>query len=411
MLHLRNHRFVLGLVAMLALVTGALALAAPRDAAAQAPAPRPDSRGGTASATATPTPSATAGPRGGGGRAGTATTTRTPTPVPAATRTSTATPVGRGGLAPLICRDCDPCLWCESPDPTPTPTPTRTPTPTPTPTPTSRTLNVMTYNIGGGWWFKPNPQTPNGLPWVPDYYVGGISAIADEIRTKKIDIAILQEVRRHWDADTNWDDQVTLLKEMTGMYAVYTPSARWYRAPFCPGYGGYASGDSGLLILSKFPIRDIAPPPAASVGYTYDIIQCAYKYSWSYVLQEVEIDVAGMKVRVYNLHNPNWNQGDQYILPNYLLDRVRQRPANTAVLAGGDYNCKIWLYCTLPLLNDKFRHVCDLERGIDPGCGQYFDVNHLFVWDEAPRFQVTDAYMDLNKVPSDHTPLVAQVSL
>lgn len=287
------------------------------------------------------------------------------------------------------------------------------------------TLNVMTFNIHEG--------------------VGGIGRNFEVLKVYDLnnavrviqqndtDIALLQEVRRHWDDESHWEDQVVRLRQQTGMYAAYTPLSFRFRPWSCLNIGFwtnpsclYPERDSGLLVLSRFPIVSNTFIELKRLERGIGVL--GWPQTDTLGFQEVVVDVGGTLIRVLNLHNclgetdmcPSWD--DQWIVTNGVLEHVGT--PDLPVLLGGDFNIGMELESdsTRPIMNSTFEHVCFLYHpcinwsvsSFDDGWFHWSAIDHLFVWDNGrPKLEVLDGYVPYTGSPpfqaSDHFPLVARL--
>lgn len=99
----------------------------------------------------------------------------------------------------------------------------------------SMEICAVTYNIH------------RGLNTVNKYDLG---AIIDVLRAQDAQIVALQEVCRNWSQETNWDDQVEIIKTTLGMDAVFSASISVPLEENSKGKREY-----GNLLLSTFPIE------------------------------------------------------------------------------------------------------------------------------------------------------------
>jgi endonuclease/exonuclease/phosphatase family metal-dependent hydrolase len=260
------------------------------------------------------------------------------------------------------------------------------------------TFNVMTYNIQEGWDLN--------------HTVCNLVNTAAVIGQNDIDIALLQQVGRHWATGQECDslDQIAELQRLTGMFAAYAP--RLFRS----------GGDSGQLILSKFPIVRDSRVELKRVQRYIHIWPFGYDQEDTLSYQEVDIDVGGTVLRALNVHNcmgetdicPSW--GDQWITIGDIVGRVSaSRAAGRPVLLGGDFNAELAeTDSTRVVVDSTFEHVCHLYAScVNWPVSSAGGVNHLFIWDDGrPRPKVLDGYVPTFGPfqPSDHLPLVARLA-
>jgi endonuclease/exonuclease/phosphatase family metal-dependent hydrolase len=135
-----------------------------------------------------------------------------------------------------------------------------------------RPLRVLTWNIAAG--------------------AGGLSPMADVIRTAAPDIVALQEVDVHWSERSGFADQAAQLAEAVGMQVRFGPIYR------LPGGSSAPVREFGLAILSRYPF----------VEFRNHVIPRLSTHSTDTEPQpmpgflEATIPVDGVRLRVFNTH-------------------------------------------------------------------------------------------------------------
>jgi endonuclease/exonuclease/phosphatase family metal-dependent hydrolase len=133
-------------------------------------------------------------------------------------------------------------------------------------------LTVMTYNIHQG-------RDAGG--------VLDLDRIADVIRSQQPDLVALQEVGRHWSADSDFRDQPAELGRLLGMESVY--GANLDRDP--PKQGA-PRRQYGTAILTAWPIVDsqhILLPRVSTENEQRGLLV-------------LDVDLDGASLRLYNAH-------------------------------------------------------------------------------------------------------------
>jgi endonuclease/exonuclease/phosphatase family metal-dependent hydrolase len=241
----------------------------------------------------------------------------------------------------------------------------------------TRTLTVMTYNIHQG-------RDTDG--------VLDLDRIADVIRAQNADLVALQEVGRHWSADSAFRDQAADLGRLLSVEFVF--GANLDRDPPEPGA---PRRQYGTAILSSWPVlesRNILLPRTSAENEQRGLL-----------VLDVELD--GARFRLHNAHL-GVSAPDRELQVAAMLAEVDKATAPHAVV--GDFNAPP----TAPELAPLFERLRDAWTLAGDGDGFTFPAT-----DPAARIDyvlvpaqvgVSAAHVPA-ELASDHRPLVAELSL
>jgi endonuclease/exonuclease/phosphatase family metal-dependent hydrolase len=259
-----------------------------------------------------------------------------------------------------------------------------------------RILKVMTWNIQYGynapytysWGLCQNPPGEYRLP-----------AVSDLISSKRVHLALLQEVRRGWWEGPCCDDQPTLLANATNMFSVYgvtndrngdSVEESW--TCHCPGCHRFV----GSLTLSRFPI--IISRMSAGTSCCDDTQEPR--------TMESRIRIGDREVVVYNSHLRDGDTVDAANLRRtesvQALDLIRSQVALPLIL-GGDLNSNWNADPFLPLragMNDSIHR----DRSFP------FDADHWqvdFVMSNLADAALRYSCMESESQVSDHVPVIS----
>jgi endonuclease/exonuclease/phosphatase family metal-dependent hydrolase len=241
----------------------------------------------------------------------------------------------------------------------------------------SASLTVMTYNIHQG-------RDAAG--------VLNLDAIAAVIRAQHADLAALQEVGRHWSADSDFRDQAAELGGLLGMEHAF--GANLDRDPPKPGA---PRRQYGTAILSAWPLlysENILLPRASADNEQRGLL-----------VLDVEVD--GAPFRVHDVHL-GLSAGDRRLQVEAILSETDRATVPYALL--GDLNARP----TAPELAPLFERLRDAWSVAGEGDGFTFAasepkarIDYVLV---SPQLRV-----DAARVPalpgSDHLPVVADLAL
>lgn len=238
-------------------------------------------------------------------------------------------------------------------------------------------LTVMSYNIRQG----------RDLDGVFD-----LERTAAVIRAQNPDLVALQEVGRHWSADTEFRDQVADLERLLDMASVY--GANLDRGPLQPGA---ARRQYGTAILSAWPLLDSANillPRATSADEQRGLLV-------------LDVDLDGQAFRLYNAHL-GVSAEERRLQAEVILGEAGTASVPQALL--GDLNARPGA----PELAPLFKHFRDAWAVAGEGDGFTFPaadpkarIDYVLV---SPLLEVRRA--SVPELPgSDHLPLVAELEL
>ena len=238
-------------------------------------------------------------------------------------------------------------------------------------------LTVMTYNIHQG-------RDADG--------VLDLDRVAAAIRAQEADLVALQEVGRHWSADSAFRDQAADLGEQLAMEFVF--GANLDRDPPQPGA---PRRQYGTAILSSWPIlesRNILLPRASSATEQRGLL-----------LADVEVD--GARFRLHNAHLGVSAQ-DRELQVVAILAEVDKTTRPHAL--AGDFNAPP----TAPELAPLFERLRDAWTLAADGDGFTFPASEPTVRIDYVLVSA-DLTVSTARVPaelsSDHRPLVAELAL
>ncbi len=238
-------------------------------------------------------------------------------------------------------------------------------------------LIAMSYNIRQG----------RGVDGVLD-----LERIAAVIRAQNADLVALQEVARHWSADSDFRDQPAELERLLGMKSVF--GANLDRDPAEPGA---PRRQYGTAILSAWPLLDshnILLPRASSDSEQRGLLV-------------LDVDVQGAPFRLHNTHL-GVSAADRGLQVEPVLAETGRAALPHALL--GDFNARP----AAPELTPLFERLRDAWKAGGGGDGFTFPageptarIDYVFV---SPQLQVRDV-----RVPalagSDHLPVVAELAV
>jgi endonuclease/exonuclease/phosphatase family metal-dependent hydrolase len=219
-----------------------------------------------------------------------------------------------------------------------------------------------------------------------------LDATAAVIRAQQPDLVALQEVGRHWSADSDFRDQAADLGGLLGMEHVF--GANLDRDPPKPGA---PRRQYGTAILSAWPLlcsENILLPRASADNEQRGLL-----------VLDVELD--GAPFRVHNAHL-GLSADDRRLQVDAILSETDKAAGPYALL--GDLNARP----TAPELTPLFERLCDAWSVAGEGDGFTFAasdpkarIDYVLV---SPQVRV-----DAVRVPalpgSDHLPLVAELAL
>jgi endonuclease/exonuclease/phosphatase family metal-dependent hydrolase len=238
-------------------------------------------------------------------------------------------------------------------------------------------LTLMTYNIRQG----------RGIDGVLD-----LERIAAVIDAESPDLVTLQEVGRHWSADSDFRDQPAELEGLLGMESVF--GANLDRDPAEPGA---PRRQYGTAILSAWPIlasENILLPRTSTDNEQRGLLV-------------LDADVQGVSLRVHNAHLGVGVDDRRLQVQATLAEADKAAGAHTLM---GDFNARP----TAPELMPLFERFADAWNVAGEGEGLTFPAS-------APRARIDYVLIspqlgaDGVRVPalagSDHLPVVAHVTV
>jgi endonuclease/exonuclease/phosphatase family metal-dependent hydrolase len=238
-------------------------------------------------------------------------------------------------------------------------------------------LRVMTYNIHLG-------RDAHGML--------DLDRTAAAIRAQGAELVALQEVGRHWSAETGFRDQAADLGQLLGMQPVF--GANLDRAPYEPGA---PRRQYGTAVLSSWPIvasEHILLPRASSVTEQRGLLV---------------VDVArdGARFRLHNAHLSVSSQ-DRELQVAAILAETDEATVPHAL--AGDFNARPTAPELAPLF-DRFRDAWTLAgdgQGFTfPASGPNARLDYVLV--------SSDVAVTAVRVPvvagSDHLPVIADLDL
>lgn len=239
-------------------------------------------------------------------------------------------------------------------------------------------LRAMTYNIRSG--------------------NGNLAGTAEAIRALAPDVVALQEVDVHWAERSGFADEATELGARLHM------NVRFARIYSLPGAAGQPPREFGVALLSRFPITSFRddtltrlstqeehPVPTPMPG-----------------LLEAEVDVHGVKVRVFDTHLDY--RRDPRVREQQVQEMLRHIDASPVpTLVFGDMNAAPEAAELAPLLQ-RLRDAWTAGRGPGftyPAEAPTERIDYILV---TPQFRVRDASVPVTQA-SDHRPVVADLEL
>ena len=241
----------------------------------------------------------------------------------------------------------------------------------------SRALTVMSYNIHLG----------RDVDGVLD-----LDRIADVIRSQTPDLVALQEVGRHWSADSDFGDQPAQLARLLGMEWVY--GANLDRDPPAPGA---PRREYGIAILTAWPVADsehVLLPRVSAENEQRGLLA-------------LDVDVDGAPFRLYNAHL-GVSAEDRRVQVEALLAAADKATGPHALV--GDFNARPQAPELAPLF-DRFRDAWTVGGEGDgftfPASAPASRIDYVL---GSPQLAVSGA--DVPALPgSDHLPLVAELAI
>jgi endonuclease/exonuclease/phosphatase family metal-dependent hydrolase len=238
-------------------------------------------------------------------------------------------------------------------------------------------LTVMTYNIHQG------RDAANALD---------LDRIADAIREEKPDLVALQEVGRHWSADSDFRDQAADLGRLLAMEHVY--GANLDRDP--PKRGA-PRRQYGTAILTSWPIlasRNILLPRASAENEQRGLLV-------------LDVELYDAPFRLHNAHLGVSAQDRELQVQTILAEADKATAAHAVV---GDFNARP----TAPELAPLFERFRDAWTVAGEGDGYTFPaaaptarIDYVLV---SPELGITTVRIP-EVMASDHRPLVAELTL
>jgi endonuclease/exonuclease/phosphatase family metal-dependent hydrolase len=239
-------------------------------------------------------------------------------------------------------------------------------------------LTVMTYNIHLG----------RDIAGVLD-----LDRIAAVIRSQNPDLAALQEVGRHWSAASEFRDETTELARRLDMEAVFAANVDRE-----PPTSGAPRRQYGTAILSTRPPLDSR----------HVLLPRANPDSEQRGLLTLDVDVAGTRVRVHNVHL-GVSADDRRLQVEALLAET-DTPAGPPQALLGDLNARPNAPELGPLL-ERFGDAWDVAGEGDgftfPAAAPTARIDYVLV---SPPLRVSAAHVPALE-GSDHLPLVAELAL
>jgi endonuclease/exonuclease/phosphatase family metal-dependent hydrolase len=247
-----------------------------------------------------------------------------------------------------------------------------------------RQVTLMTYNIHHGVGTDDQLDTER---------------IARLIETEDAEIVGLQEVDRHFDARSEFQDQARLLARRLNMHFAY--GANLDLEPLEPGQ---PRRQYGTAILSDFPILDHE-----------NTFLPGFAGSEQRGLLEALITVRGTRFRVYNTHlqhnspTPESGQAQRQLQVAAILAETSESVGLPHALVG-DLNARPESSEMQPLL-DRFEDAWTLAGQGDgftiPSTSPTARIDYVLV---SPELEVERATVP-NSIASDHLPVVAELEL
>lgn len=238
-------------------------------------------------------------------------------------------------------------------------------------------LTLMSYNIRQG----------RDVEGVLD-----LARIADVIRAQNPDLVALQEVGRHWSADSDFRDQAAELEQLLQMRAVF--GANLDRDPPKPGA---PRRQYGTAILSPWPLlahENIALPRASPGDEQRGLLV-------------LDVDLDGRPFRLHNAHL-GVSAAERRLQVQAILDAAGRASVPHALL--GDLNARPTAPELAPLFK-RFRDAWDVAGAGDgftfPASKPTARIDYVLV---PPALQVLGASVPAQP-GSDHRPLVVEVAL
>ena len=241
----------------------------------------------------------------------------------------------------------------------------------------TKVLTVMSYNIRQG----------RDVAGVLD-----LDRIADVIRAQSPDVVALQEVGRHWSADSAFGDQPAELGRRLEMACAF--GANLDRDPPQPGA---PRRQYGTAVLSTWPLlasENILLPRASPDDEQRGLLV-------------VDIDLAGEPFRLFNAHL-GVSAGERRLQVAAILEEAGRASGPHALV--GDLNARPTAAELAPLFDrfsDAWAVAGDGEGFTFPASGPKARIDYVLV---SPQLRVRRA--SAPALPgSDHLPLVAEVAL
>ncbi len=193
-------------------------------------------------------------------------------------------------------------------------------------------LRVLSWNIHYGV----GPKDDAGNLRSREEVLHWLGELAKAIREVNPDLLLLQET--DFDSKrTHGIDQMRWLATELG-YRYMAPTVTWDKNyvphPAWPPSQHYGPMTSGQCVLSRFPIitnRHLALPQPDENPWWYN------RFYLNRMVQRVEIDVAGTRLGVFNIHNEAFNQKNRELHARLVADWVHDMALPYRLVAG-DFN-------------------------------------------------------------------------
>jgi endonuclease/exonuclease/phosphatase family metal-dependent hydrolase len=241
----------------------------------------------------------------------------------------------------------------------------------------ARELTVMTYNIHHG------AGIDGGLD---------LERIAVLIEKSGADVVGLQEVDRHWDVRSNWEDQPAWFAKRLKMHYEY--AANLDLPPLNPGE---PRRQYGTLMLSKYPIKH----------FTNTLLPL-YPTGEQRGLAVASIKVRGVDLRFANTHLTSNNNAERLEQAQKVVELLGTSKAPTLLV--GDLNA----VATAPEIKTLTAVLADTWPEIGVGPGNTIEADHptkrIDFQLHSPQLRPISASVPVTPA-SDHLPVVASFSL
>ncbi|MGW6279161.1 endonuclease/exonuclease/phosphatase family protein [Kribbella sp. NPDC055071] len=240
-----------------------------------------------------------------------------------------------------------------------------------------RALTVMTYNIHHG----------AGIDGVLD-----LERIAVLIEKSGADVVGLQEVDRHWDVRSNWEDQSAWFAQRLKMHYAY--AANLDLPPLNPGE---PRRQYGTAILSKYPIKH----------FTNTLLPL-YPTGEQRGLAVASLKVRGADLRFANTHLTSNNNAERLEQAQKVVELLGT--SKTPTLLVGDLNA----VATAPEIKTLTAVLADTWPEVGVGLGNTIEADNptkrIDFQLHSPQLHPTSATVPVTPA-SDHLPVVAAFTL